>query len=98
MHRPTVMVRAGLMLEARTISALSPVARTERPRRVPINHFMASAARTATVPSTASLYQSPTTGRRYCLARSKMVTALFMFTLLAKPPLLPRPITARLTV
>ena len=33
-HRPTVMVKAGLMEEARTMSALSPVARMDRPRRV----------------------------------------------------------------
>ena len=29
------MVKAGLMLEARTIAALSPVARMDRPSRVP---------------------------------------------------------------
>ena len=35
MQRPTVMVKAGLMLEARTMAALSPVARIERAGRVP---------------------------------------------------------------
>ena len=34
MHRPTVMVKAGLMLEALTIAALSPVARMDKPSRV----------------------------------------------------------------
>ena len=33
-HRPTMMVRAGLMEEAFTMSSLSPVARMDRPSRV----------------------------------------------------------------
>ena len=33
-HRPTIMVRFGLMEDAFTISSLSPVARMDRPRRV----------------------------------------------------------------
>ena len=37
MHRPTVTVKAVLMELARTMSGLSPVARMERPSRVPRN-------------------------------------------------------------
>ena len=33
-QRPTVIVKAGLMEDARTIAGLSPVARIERPRVV----------------------------------------------------------------
>ena len=43
MHRPIVMVNAVLMEEARTMSGLSPVARMERPIRVPRNRINSSA-------------------------------------------------------
>ena len=36
---PTVMVKVGLMEEARTIAGLSPVARIDRPSPVLKNHF-----------------------------------------------------------
>ena len=36
-ERITVMVKAGLIEDARTMAGLSPVARIERPRRVPMN-------------------------------------------------------------
>ena len=58
-HRPTVMVKVGLMEDARTISALSPVARMDRPSRVP--RKSTSSAHTASTSSavTASSYQLP---------------------------------------
>ncbi len=43
-HRPTVIVKVGLMEEARTISALSPVARMDRPSRVPKNRYSSTPA------------------------------------------------------
>ena len=59
MHRPTVMVKAGLMLEARTMAALSPVARMERPSRVPRKPAIAAQASTMTAAAMTSLYQPP---------------------------------------
>src|SRR5699024_4431671 len=97
-QRPAVMVNPGLMLEARTMSALSPVARMDRPSRVPINTLIRMAAPRANTARTVSLYQLPSTGWSRSLARSKMVTALFIFTLLENPPLESRTITQRLLV
>ena len=58
-HRPTVMVKFVLMEEARTISMLSPVARMDRPSRVPRNST-STAARASTMRAvTATLYQLP---------------------------------------
>ena len=54
-QRPTVMVNAVLMEEARTISGLSPVARMERPSRVPRNKISSAQATTVTVTATMSL-------------------------------------------
>ena len=44
MHRPTVMVKAGSMEEAETMSRLSPVARMDRPIWVLRKRAMAAAA------------------------------------------------------
>ena len=59
MHRPTVMVKAGLMLEARTMAALSPVARMDRPSRVPRKPSIAAPASRIMASAMASLYQPP---------------------------------------
>ena len=53
------MVKAGLMLEARTMAALSPVARMDRPRRVPRKPSIAAPASTMMTSAMASLYQPP---------------------------------------
>ena len=53
MQRPTVMVNAVLMDDARTMSGLSPVARMDRPIRVPRNAM--SSAQTTTVTSAATM-------------------------------------------
>ena len=58
-HRPTVMVKAGLMLEARTMAALSPVARMESPSRVPRKPSIAAQAMAIMTAASASLYQLP---------------------------------------
>ena len=58
-HRPTVMVKLGLMEEARTISALSPVARMDRPSRVPRNSTRATHTTSTIRAVTANSYQLP---------------------------------------
>ena len=73
------------MEEARTISALSPVARMDRPSRVVRNSRSASAAIRVMNTATASLYQLPITGSSTSLARVKMVVHLNRFRLLVKP-------------
>ena len=45
-QRPTMVVKAGLMDEERTMSGLSPVARMARPRRVRRNRLRNSTAST----------------------------------------------------
>ena len=60
MHKPTVMVKAGLIEEARTISILSPVARMESPSRVPRNRISRMPVRSvAAAASTASFHEPP---------------------------------------
>ena len=78
MHRPTVVVKTGLMEEERTMSALLPVARMERPSFV-----LRNAHRKRRTSATAA----SSTARRYCpakgvpasaaLARVKTVPVLF---------------------
>ena len=53
------MVKAGLMLEARTMAALSPVARMDRPSRVPRKPSIAAPASRIMASAMASLYQPP---------------------------------------
>lgn len=48
MHRPTVVVKAGLMEDAATMSRLSPVARMDRPSWVPRKATIAAPAASAT--------------------------------------------------
>ena len=74
-HRPTVMVKAGLMLEARTMAVLSPVARMDRPSRVPRKPSMAAQARAMITPTSTSLYQLPRKPSDF-LASEKMVSVL----------------------
>ena len=91
MHRPTVMVKAGLMLDARTIAALSPVARMDRPRRVPRKPTIAAPASAMTAAASTSLYQPPVKLRAR-LAMEKTVSVLTSDMVEEKP------ITARLIV
>ena len=58
-HRPTVMVKLGLMEEARTMSALSPVARMDRPSRVPRKRTSRAHRARTMMAVTASSYQLP---------------------------------------
>ena len=87
-QRPTVMVKLGLMEEARTMSLLSPVARMERPSRVPRNHTRAAHMASTTTAQTTSLVALP---RPRPSASEKMVSLRKMERLL-------EPITIRLTV
>ncbi len=91
MQRPTVMVKAGLMLDARTMAALSPVARMDRPSLVPRKPTIAAPASTMTTAASTSLYQPPVK-LRACLAREKTVSVLTSDRVEEKP------ITARLMV
>ena len=75
MHRPTVMVNAGLMLDARTMAALSPVARMERPSRVPRKPIIAAPASAMTAAASTSLYQPPVKASAL-LAMEKTVSVL----------------------
>lgn len=69
------MVKAGLMLEARTMAALSPVAQIERPRRVPRKPTMAAPASAMTTAASTSLYPPPVK-LRALLAMEKTVSVL----------------------
>ena len=55
MQRPTVMVNAVLMEDARTMSGLSPVARMDRPIRVPRNRMSSTQTTTVTRAATSNL-------------------------------------------
>ena len=90
MHRPIVMVNAVLMEEARTMSGLSPVARMERPIRVPRNRINSRQTTTVMTAATSSLYGN--TSPKSACAIVKMVCVFSIGTLEEKP------ITARLTV
>ena len=90
MQSPTVTVKAVLIEEARTMSGLSPVARMDRPSRVPRNAM--SRAQTATVITTATSSLAGAPSPRAPCAAVKMVTVLSIGTLEEKP------ITARFTV
>ena len=57
-HRPTVIVNDGFRDEARTMSGLSPVARMERPMRVPRNSTSRRPARIVTNAASSSSYHS----------------------------------------
>ncbi len=56
-HKPTVIVNFGFMLDAFTIAALSPVARIESPSLVPRNAVISMAAINTITTNTRSLYQ-----------------------------------------
>ena len=58
-HRPIVIVNDGFSDEARTMSGLSPVARMERPMRVPRNSTSRRPARIVTNAASSSSYHSP---------------------------------------
>lgn len=58
-QRPTVIVKDGLMLEAFTMSALSPVARMERPNLVFKNADKITPITSTINAATISLYQPP---------------------------------------
>ena len=73
-HRPTVMVKTGLMEEARTISVLSPVARMDSPSRVPRNSTSSTQTASTTTEATSSLCQLP--AKPVSLTREKMVPLL----------------------
>ena len=91
MHRPTVMVKAGLMLEARTMAALSPVARMDRPSLVPRKPSIAAPAMAMMTAAMASLYHPPRKPNGP-FASEKMVSVLTSDMVEEKP------ITARLMV
>ena len=90
-HRPTVRVKAGLMLEARTMAALSPVARMESPSRVPRKPSIAAQAMAMITAASTSLYQLPRKPSEV-FAMEKMVGVLTSDMVEEKP------ITARLMV
>ena len=85
------MVKAGLMLEARTMAALSPVARMDRPSRVPRKPSIAAPATAMIAAASTSLYQLPRNPSEV-FAREKMVSVLTSDMVEEKP------ITARLMV
>ena len=90
MHSPTVMVKLGLMEEARTISALSPVARMLRPRRVPRNSTSSTPAATVMAADRRMSPHAPPTP--VCSNREKMVSCF------SRDWLAFQPIAIRLTV
>ena len=76
-QRPTVIVKDGLMLEAFTMSALSPVARMERPNLVFKNADKITPITSTINAATISLYQPPPMA---FFASLNMVFQLNMFT------------------
>ena len=78
-QRPTVVVKAGLMDEERTMSGLLPVARMARPSRVRRKSERKTITRTTAMSATRSLY-CPERGVsfRKALALVKTVSVLFM--------------------
>ena len=58
-HRPTVIVKIGLIEEARTINGLSPVARMDNPSRVPRNRISTIATITMIIRIAIISYQLP---------------------------------------
>ena len=84
MHRPTVMVKAGLMLDARTMAALSPVARMDRPSRVPRKPTIPAQASAMTTTASTSLYQPPVKASAV-LASEKTVSVLTSDSVDEKP-------------
>ena len=92
-HSPTVMVKAGLMEEARTMSALSPVARMDRPSRVRKKSATSTAAAAKMAASTTRvLHPVQSSFPLRPLARDRRVSLPKMDRLEDQP------ITARLTV
>jgi len=79
------------MLDARTMAALSPVARMERPSRVPRKPIIAAPASAMTAAASTSLYQPPVKASAL-LAMEKTVSVLTSDMVDEKP------ITARLMV
>ena len=80
-HSPTVVVKAGLIEEERTMSGLLPVARMARPSRVPKNRVKNAATSTTAMSATAST-DCPASGvpasRAFILVNT--VSVLFMFS------------------
>ena len=58
-HSPTVTVKVGLIEDARTMSRLSPVARMERPSRVPRKRTSSPPASKVTAPERRIALQLP---------------------------------------
>ena len=90
MHRPTVMVKVGFTEEARTMSRLSPVARMDRPSRVPRKSTNSTAMRMVTPPASTVSYHFPP--MPVVRNREKMVSSFNRLTLELQP------ITMRFTV
>ena len=86
MHRPTVVVKAGLMEEERTMSGLLPVARMARPSRVRRNTVRKPTTSATARNATSSSYR-PARGvpASRALALEKMVSVLFIFNKEAPP-------------
>ena len=80
-HRPTMVVKVGLIEEERTMSGLSPVARMARPRRVRRNRVKNTTTAATAMTATSSLYCSERTvpcSRVRALVNT--VSVLFMFS------------------
>ena len=73
------IVTVGLTEEARTMSMLSPVARMERPSRVPRNSTSNTPARITTAPASSASYHCPPIP--VCWNRVKMVAVFRRLTL-----------------
>ena len=80
-HRPTVVVKAGLMEEERTMSGLLPVARMASPSRVLRKSVKISAvARAARAAVTREALPARGVPSSISLARTKTVSVLFRFS------------------
>ena len=80
-HRPTMVVKAGLMEEERTMSGLSPVARIARPSLVRRNSARNATTNATAITATKSLYCSArNVPSSRALALVNTVSVLFMFS------------------
>ena len=86
MQRPTMVVKAGLMEEERTMSGLLPVARMARPSRVRRNRDRNRITSATAIRATRVLYcPDRAVPARKSLVLVKTVSVLFMFRMEALP-------------
>ena len=81
MHRPTMVVKAVLIDDERTMSGLLPVARIARPRRVLRNAVSRTSITMTAISATASLYCfAKTVPLRRSFISENTVSTLFMLS------------------